>query len=106
MTAFRVFFNGEPICTAGIGPDGVLSAAVTWVKRANEEGHFRFHVGGLDDRTNEHARWKVPQPKLGDEVSIVIVETDEIDPAQERYKRVNKWTWQYRDGHIPPGDVH
>jgi hypothetical protein len=104
MKAFHVCFNGEQVCTAGIGPDGVLCAAVNWRGRANEEGQFCFQVGGLDSRTNEHANWEVPQPKVGDEFSILIVETDAVDPEQERYKR--QWTGQSRDGHSSPGDVH
>jgi hypothetical protein len=85
MKAFRIFVNGEQVCTAGIGPNGVLVTCVNWVGH-NTEGHLDFRVGGLDSRTDEHADWSVPPIRVGDEVSILVVETDEVDPEAKRHK--------------------
>jgi hypothetical protein len=97
MKAFKVFLNGEQIRTAGIGPHGVLSAIVNWVggglDRA-DEGHFHMHLGGLDCRTDEHVRWPVPELKVGDEISILIVETNEVDAESERSKAGRDGHWE------------
>jgi hypothetical protein len=88
MKAFRALTNGREVCTAGVGSDGVLSANVTWVgsvRRGDAEGHLHFDVGGLDSRTGEPVRWAVPELRVGDEVSVLVVESDQVDPAQERY---------------------
>jgi hypothetical protein len=87
MKAFEVYVNGERVCTAGIGPDGVLSAILSWVgsgRRGGPDGHLDFSVGGLDSRTDEYVRWAVPELRVGDEVSVLVVEAEQVDPEQER----------------------
>jgi hypothetical protein len=87
MKAFVVRVNGKRICTAGIGPNGVLTAIVNWVgggPRRSAEGHFGFHVGGLDSRTNEHVRWQTPELNVGDKVTVSIIETRQVDPEATR----------------------
>ena len=89
MKAFMVSVNGRHVCTAGIGPDGLLSTILNWVgggPRRDAEGHFRLHVGALDSRTNEHVRWHTPDMKVGDEVTIRIIEADQVDPEDRREK--------------------
>jgi hypothetical protein len=89
MKAFAVFVNGQQVCTAGIGPDGVLTAILDWVgggPRQTPEGLFGLHVGGLDSQTDEHVDWSVPEVGVGDEVTIRIVETEDIDPEARRRK--------------------
>jgi hypothetical protein len=88
MKAFVVRVNGKRLCTAGVGPDGVLSATVNWVgggPRRDAEGDLLFHVGGLDSRTGEHLDYTTPQLRVGDKVSIEIVDADVVDPEDERY---------------------
>ncbi len=88
MKAFVVRVNGKRLCTAGIGPDGVLSAIVNWVgggARRTAEGHFGFHVGGLDSRTDEHVGWQTPELRVGDKVTVEIVEAEHVDPEAERH---------------------
>jgi hypothetical protein len=86
VKAFVIHRNGEQLCTAGIGTDGVLSAMVNWVSR---EGKSDFHmdVGGLDSATDEHVRWDLPDIDIGDEITIRLVETDAIDQPAQRYRR-------------------
>ena len=89
MKAFVVRVNGKRVCTAGIGPNGVLTTSMFWVgggKRRGPEGQFGFHVGGLDSRTDEHVNYDVPDLKVGDTVAVKIVETNRIDPETKRYK--------------------
>ena len=85
MKAFIIYRNGEKLCTAGIGTNGVLSAIVDWVGRS-DKGNFNMHVGGLDSTTEEHVEWKVPAIGIGDEVSIRLIESAEADQPAERYK--------------------
>lgn len=89
MKAFAVFVNGKRVCTAGIGPNGVLSTIITWAgggSRRTAAGFFSLHVGGLDSRTDEHVRWQVPEVKVGDEVTVKILEAARVNPEHSRCK--------------------
>jgi hypothetical protein len=87
VKAFLVHLNGKRLCTAGIGPCGVLSAIVNWVGGTPHamEGLFHFHVGGLDSRTGEHIDYEMPELKVGDTVTVEIVDADQVDPETGRY---------------------
>jgi hypothetical protein len=85
VKAFVVLVNGERLCTAGIGGNGVLTTIVSWVGRGRR-GHFHMHVGGLDSRTDQHIRWEVPAVRVGDEITVRVVEAGAVDPPAERYK--------------------
>jgi hypothetical protein len=66
----------------------VLTAVVNWVgggSRRDSEGRFGFHVGGLDSRTGEHLDYTTPQLRIGDKVSVEIVETEVVDPEAKRF---------------------
>src|SRR5262245_26342886 len=85
MIAFVVSVNGVRVGTIGIGDSGVLGAHVSWVGRPDEPGDLSLSVGGLDTRTDEHIRWPdPPEIKVGDTVTIQVVETDAVDPPTER----------------------
>jgi hypothetical protein len=89
MKAFVVSLNGRNICTAGVGPEGVLTTSVYWVgggPRPDAHGDLRMHVGGLDSRTDEHVDWPVPELAVGDEVTIRIIEVERVDPEGGRRK--------------------
>jgi hypothetical protein len=89
MKAFMVSVNGRHVCTAGIGPDGVLSTMLTWVgggPNRDPEGHLHLRVGGLDSRTDEHVDWTTPELAVGDEVTVRVVEVEEVDPEDSRRK--------------------
>jgi hypothetical protein len=81
MTVFDVFLNGEKLCRAGVGRDGVLNTIVTWVKLTGEAARTarrlaqpseetRLHVGGLSKGT--HWRWPERALKVGDTVAIIV----------------------------------
>jgi hypothetical protein len=89
MKAFRVSVNGKPLCTVGIGALGVLHVIVDWVRRKGEPaaGEFDLSIGGLDTASEEHVGWPVPRIGVGDEITIRVVDSDEIDTPSERYSR-------------------
>jgi hypothetical protein len=90
MKAFRVCINGQRLCTAGIGPCGVLSAIVSWVGGISGRAapsDLRLSVGGLVVRTDEHVTWETPELKVGDTITVEIIEAEHVDPETERYGR-------------------
>jgi hypothetical protein len=84
MTAFEVSVNGHRLFLAGTG--GILSTIVTSVAKnvnpSNDGLHFR--LGGIDPSTGEHVDWAVPDLRVGDEVTVRIVETDRVDTVSFR----------------------
>lgn len=91
MTAFEVFLNDRRIAVAGVGSDGVLTAAVMWVGKVRDHAGNRsedliLHVGGLV-RSTEHVRWRQPPLHIGDELRIRIVRRRTVDPPRARHRR-------------------
>ncbi len=84
MKAHQVLINGRPLCTSGIGDDGVLSTIVNWCGSAGRGDDFRLSVGGLDSAAGEHLHWESPELGVGDEVTIRLVEADAVDPPAHR----------------------
>ncbi|WP_437821462.1 hypothetical protein [Sorangium sp. So ce1078] len=85
MIAFRVSVNGTKVCTAGVGPNGVMSIMV-WRDAGSprallEDGHMHIS-GGNSDR--EYLYWSSPTLRVGDEIGIEILEADMVDPASRR----------------------
>jgi hypothetical protein len=95
MPVFHVYLNGKKVSTAGVGELGVLGAHVSWVRRTGNlsrkpgrvEEELTLHVGGLVTPTDEHVRWLDRKLKVGDEVSIRVVESAPIDPPSSRERR-------------------
>lgn len=89
MKAFVVSLNGQPLVTAGVGDDGVMTTIVTWVGGAPPrpaEGRLTLEVLGLDSRSGEHVSWSVPEIGVGDEITIKIVEALHVTPEDDRYR--------------------
>jgi hypothetical protein len=85
MIAFVISVNEHRVCTIGIGDSGVLGAHVSWSGLPKQPADLRLSFGGLDTRTDEHIRWPDPPGiKIGDTVTIEVVETDAVDPPTER----------------------
>ncbi|MCI0459986.1 MAG: nucleolar 14 family protein [Gemmataceae bacterium] len=85
MIAFVVSVNGQRVCTIGIGDSGVLGAHVSWSGLPGEPADLRLSFGGLDTRTDQHIRWPdPPEIKVGDAVTIQVIETDLVDPPTDR----------------------
>ena len=86
MRAFEVYVNGRYLLTAGVR-DGVLSGGITWAGRSSPHltsGNYILHVGGIDGDIDEHVNWSVPELGLGDEITIKLIESDQISPADRR----------------------
>jgi protein tyrosine phosphatase len=86
MRAFEVSVNGEKVCLAGIGDDGVLTTIVHCAARQGGVGVF-LQVGGLISQTKEHVNWINEKPlSVGDNLQVKIVETDAADNPIEKYR--------------------
>lgn len=83
MPGFEVFVNGERVCMAGIESALVLSVGIAWTHRNPEMIHF--NLGGLSSvDPREHIGWNTPQLKVGDEVTIRLVEGSRCDEPDTR----------------------
>ncbi|HEX3820551.1 MAG TPA: hypothetical protein VHW45_09470 [Candidatus Sulfotelmatobacter sp.] len=87
MRAFEVSLNGEKLCLAGIGDDGVLTAIVNWVSGKKAADMF-LEVGGLLSLVDEHVSWLNQKPlHVGDEIQVKIIEADSVDSPTRRRRR-------------------
>ena len=89
MKAFVVSLNGQPFVTAGVGDDGTLTANITWVgcsPLSFAEDGMGLIVYGIDSRSGEHVRWSVPEIGAADEITITIIETDQVSPEDEWFR--------------------
>lgn len=94
MICFEVSVNGNTVCVAGVGAEGVLSAILSWAQKSPEFRKARgqgwtpsephLHVGGLVKE--EHLRWLNGQFEVavGDEVTVRVIEADTVDEPVER----------------------
>src|SRR5262245_1535697 len=89
MTVFDVSVNGQKVCRAGVGRDGVLNAIVSWVRLAGPAAsHARrlkapleetqLHIGGLAGNTHRH--WPNRDLTPGDRVVIEVGKSQTFDP--------------------------
>ena len=84
MSAFEIYLNGEKICTAGVGNDGVLSAIVNCIT-GRSRADLHLQVGGLINPGKEHVSWiEQKQLTLGDEIRVKVVEADSVDEPKRR----------------------
>ena len=102
MKALTVYLNGERICTAGLGDDGNVSADASLIGDGDDAGWL--HVGGFDGGDNHHVKWCCQQLRTGDEVRILIEETEQIDEPGERksVEEMDRWTRSLRP-QLKPG---
>ena len=76
MIAFEIHINGEKKCVAGDAK--VLNAIL------NGPPSLSFRVGGL--KNDEHIEWLESSVKVGDEITIRIVETEKVDEIISRHR--------------------
>lgn len=83
-------FNGHLVATAGI-QQGVASAIANWVfipskltKDPSKDWHAGFSLAALDDQTAENLNFFRCDIKLGDEITIKLVETECVDQPVRR----------------------
>ena len=79
MRAFEISLNGERLCVAGIGENGVLNTMITQVI-GTDRNDLSLRTGGLISSTQEHVVWTPTSLNVGDEVFVRIIETETVDP--------------------------
>jgi hypothetical protein len=99
MIAFEIAIDGQKTCTAGVAPTGISSVIASWVRRpardlATDEplpGRFEeeltLEAGGLThdpDGAAVHVRWLRQPLKVGQRITLTVVETAEADPPLSR----------------------
>ena len=103
MIAFEIWVNGEKVCIAGVDSDfGMLTTILSWAKRdisrfplevrsevAEEELKIAISgQKGLGDNDFENLQWSGRSLKPGDEIRVLVVDVDEVDPP-ETAKKIN-----------------
>jgi hypothetical protein len=85
MRGLEVHLNGNKLCTAGIGKDGVLNTLVDVVGRAENYYEMGMRLAGLAN--DEFLIWARSELRVGDELRIRIVEDEPFDLPIERRTR-------------------
>ena len=89
MRAFKVELNGKRLCVAGVGENGVLTTIATYVGAANGDS-LDLSVTGLFTPTDEHAIWRLVDLKVGDKVTVRVVDVGSVDRPRKRYRPDSK----------------
>jgi len=98
MKCFEVTINGERVCTAGVGDDGVLTSILSLVMSSNASDqngesqndnseNLDLRVGGLANRehgVSEHVEWLHQSLAVGDEIVIRIIEASACDEPETK----------------------
>ena len=84
MRAFEFHVNGNKVCSAGLGDDGVLTAILSSVTIKGTESHLELYVGGLVSTTGEHLTWVKQNLHLDDELRVKVVEISSPDHPVSR----------------------
>lgn len=80
----NVKLNGKQVTRAGFDKENfVLTAIATLVHREDSSEEIQFDVGGLDSATDTFVDWYNAKLKLGDIISLEIVQ-GEFDPSYPR----------------------
>jgi len=84
MRAFEICLNGEKLCIAGIGEDGVLSAIISWVT-GKSGADLHLYLGGLINPGKEHVSWiEHRNLSVGDVIQVKVVEGNSVDEPTRR----------------------
>jgi hypothetical protein len=89
MICFAVSLNGTPLCTAGVGPYGVLTTIVSWAVAAPEDrppdydealhDQVHLHVGGIQGRSHVRFGENLDTLRPGDEIVVRVIEAASAD---------------------------
>ena len=89
MIAYQVSLNGKPVATAGLS-HGVISAIANWVFIPSDvavdpatDWGASFSLAGLDHTTSKHLHWFRANLRVGDEITLRLVDVDAVDPPTE-----------------------
>lgn len=96
MIAYQISVNGKRVAIAGLR-QGVVSAIANWVfipsdvaTDPEKDWDASFSVAALDDATSEYLKWFRHDVQIGDEISIKLIETDQVDEPAERAPQSEK----------------
>ena len=103
MIAYEVSVNGERRCLAGVGARGVLSAILHWVNHEGSESNLR--VGGLRSDLAEHVTWLAQGLKVGDQVSVRVLEAEQVDSPTDSRPRDSDDQLRCSFCNLPRADV-
>lgn len=96
MIAYEITINGHTAAIAGI-ENGVISCIANWVslrkpaRTRNRQWDAGFRVGGLRTTSNgkdEFLSWVEHRMKLGDKITIRLVNVASTDPPRKIQRRV------------------
>jgi hypothetical protein len=94
MICLEILINGSPLCTAGLGVPGSVKAFIAWILRHSQEDlsgtpgtsdeSLGIEVSGNIWQPEELVRWPHAQLKVGDEITIRLVERQSADEPIDR----------------------
>lgn len=81
MKAFEIIINDDNICRAGLeSGKGVLTThIISTTGLDNQSDSVSLNVSGLNSASNESLKWVTQEVKVGDEILVRIIDTEEID---------------------------
>ena len=81
MKAFEIVLNGDNVCRAGLESEkGVLTThIISTIGLDNQPNSVNLNVSGLNSASNESLKWVTQELKMGDEILVRIIDTEEID---------------------------
>jgi hypothetical protein len=89
MVVFEVSVNGKRAFTMGAGEFGMLTASVMWDRIQTNAGPIheaiRLSGRGLEPPAGKHLSWSDQSLKMGDEITIRIVDSTTFDEPAERF---------------------
>jgi hypothetical protein len=84
MLAFQVSVNEQRVYTVGIGDQGLMDAGVNWARipqiNGNVHEHLWIQARAMNGESKTHHHWQNVAIKVGDEVTINVVEIESADP--------------------------
>jgi hypothetical protein len=89
MIAFKVFKNGQHICTAGVGEFGFLMTIIRWRNLEDGTRDADLDTSGQVTPMHTDVEWRQVGLKVGDEIRVQIVEgvsESEVDAPESRFR--------------------
>ena len=85
MISFKIHVNGEYVCTAGSRSVDLLSSMIDWFQKGDS---CEMEVRGMSEERGyaEHLIWLRKTLKLGDRVTIEVVESKRASKPVQRFK--------------------
>src|SRR5277367_3520587 len=81
MITFEISVNGNLLCRTGVGEFGILTAELMWARIQTQRGtpQEELTIRATSLAGELHSQWLPADLKLGDEIRIRIVDSDDFD---------------------------